>query len=59
MIEEKTTDGKYYICRSYMDVPEIDGLIYLKNSKNLKSGDFVKCTIKSSANEYDLMGEIV
>ena len=57
LVEGKTIDGKYYVCRSYMDVPDIDGLIYLNNSKELKIGDFVKCTIKSSINEYDLLGE--
>lgn len=56
LVEGKTTDGKYYICRSYMDVPDIDGVIYLETSKELKSGDFTKCTIKSSMNEYDLLG---
>ena len=57
LVEGKTIDGKYYVCRSYMDVPDIDGLIYLNNSKELKIGDFVKCKIKSSINEYDLLGE--
>ena len=57
LVEGKTIDGKYYVCRSYMDVPDIDGLIYLNNSKELKIGDLVKCTIKSSINEYDLLGE--
>ena len=56
LVEGKTTDGKYYVCRSYMDVPDIDGVIYLETSKELKSGDFTKCTIKSSMNEYDLLG---
>ena len=57
MIEEITKDGKYYIARSYMDVPEIDGVIYLKNTKTLQNGEFVKCTIKSLVNEYDLIAE--
>lgn len=57
LVEEKTRDGKYYVCRSYMDVPDIDGVIYLKASKELRSGDFVKCKIQSSINEYDLLGE--
>ena len=57
MIEGLTKDGKYYITRSYMDVREIDGVIYLKNKKTLQSGEFVKCTIKSLVNEYDLIAE--
>ena len=55
LVEGKTKDGKYYVCRSYMDVPDIDGVIYLKTSKELQSGDFTKCVIKSSVNEYDLL----
>lgn len=30
IVESKTFDGKYYASRSYMDVPDIDGFIYLK-----------------------------
>lgn len=57
MVEGITKDAKYYITRSYMDVPEIDGVIYLRNTKTLQSGEFVKCTIKSLVNEYDLIAE--
>ena len=58
LIESKTFDGKYYIARSYMDVPEIDGFIYIKNNfKDLKN-KFVRCKIVDS-NGYDLIGEIV
>ena len=57
MVEGITKDAKYYITRSYMDVPEIDGVIYLKNTKTLQNGEFVKCTIKSLVNEYDLIAE--
>ena len=56
LVEGKTKDGKYYVCRSYMDVPDIDGVVYLETTKELKSGDFTTCTIKSSINEYDLLG---
>ena len=57
MVEGITKEGKYYITRRYMDMPEIDGVIYLKNKKVLQSGEFVKCTIKSLINEYDLIAE--
>ena len=33
MIDELTEDGEYYVCRSYMDVPDIDGLVFVKNIK--------------------------
>ena len=58
LIESKTFDGKYYVARSYMDVPEIDGFVYIKNTcENLKN-KFVKCKI-IDANGYDLIGEIL
>lgn len=48
-------DGLYY-GRSYMDAPEIDGNVYVKASKKLNVGDFVKAKI-IDAYEYDLLGE--
>lgn len=33
MIEGITKNEKYYVGRSYMDTPEIDGVIYIKNTK--------------------------
>lgn len=59
LIETKTFDSKYYAGRSYMDVPDIDGLIYIKNNKesNLE-GNFVKCKI-IDVKGYDLIAEIL
>ena len=34
LIENNTFDEKYYIGRSYMQAPEIDEVIYIKNTKN-------------------------
>ena len=31
LIEGKTEDGNYYFGRSYMDVPDMDGVIFIKN----------------------------
>lgn len=58
LIEGITKNNKYYVGRSYMDVPEIDGVIYIENTKPLKSGDFVSCKITSVKN-YDLVGKII
>ena len=58
LIENKTFDNKYYIARSSMDVPEIDGLIYLKMTTNELCGKFVKCKITDS-NNYDLFAEYI
>lgn len=60
LVEDISFDGKYYIGRTMQDVPEIDGLVYIKN-ENLERkniiGSFVKCKIVDISN-YDLMGEI-
>ena len=56
ILVERITD-KYIIGRSKMDVPDMDGLVYLKNDKEVKIGDFVTGII-TSAKEYDLVGRI-
>lgn len=56
LIEDKTFDNKYYIGRSYMDVPEIDGIVYVKNNDNLNFGEFIKCKV-TKVDEYDLVAE--
>ncbi len=58
LIETKTFDGKYYAGRSYREVPDIDGLIYIKMVDKALEGKFVKCKI-TKASGYDLIGEIV
>jgi len=57
IIDSKSFDGKYYIGRTYMDVPEIDGVVYIKNSKKCNIGEFVDVKIIDT-NDYDLIGEI-
>lgn len=46
LIENLSFDGKYWIGRTIQDVPEIDGIVYIKkkDSQN-KIGDFVTCKI--------------
>ena len=56
-IDEITKNQKYYVGRTYMDVPEIDGVVYIKNTKQLNLGDWVDCKI-TEVKDYDLMGEI-
>ena len=62
LIENESFDGKYLIGRTINDVPEIDGIIYIKKPEKLMTSKaintFVKCKIKD-VNEYDLIGEIV
>ena len=57
MIEGATYDGKYYIGRSCMDVPEIDGIVYIKADKNLNNGEFATVKI-TGVEEYDLIAEV-
>ena len=57
LIENKTFDGKYYIARSYMDIPDTDGVVILKNSKDNMNGKFVRCKI-TNVKDYDLIGEM-
>ena len=59
LIEDKSFDGKYLIGRTMQDVPEIDGLVYIKNEKENQDlvNKFVKCKIIET-NEYDLIGQL-
>ncbi|MBR4110837.1 MAG: 30S ribosomal protein S12 methylthiotransferase RimO [Clostridia bacterium] len=54
MIEGITEDGEYYISRSYMDVPNEDGLVFIEKIKSYKSGDYTKVDI-IEALDYDLI----
>ena len=38
-------DNKYVIARSYMDIPETDGTVIIKNTEANLLGKFVKCKI--------------
>ena len=58
LIETKTFDGKYYVGRSYMDVPDIDGLVYVEMTDKSLEGKFVKCKVIDT-NEYDLIAKII
>ena len=57
MIEGKVADEDVYVGRTYMDAPNVDGLIFVKTEKELMSGDFAKVTV-TGAVEYDLIGEL-
>ena len=57
VLVEKITD-KYIIGRTKMDVPDMDGLVYIKNSKYAEIGTFLNCVI-TSVKEYDLIGRVI
>ena len=61
LIENISFDKKYYIGRTMQDVPDIDGLVYIKNKQesdktNNKINKFVKCKI-TDVSDYDLIAE--
>lgn len=58
LIENKSFDGKYLIGRTKKDVPDIDGVVYVKgNAMNEnKINQFINCKI-IDVNDYDLIGE--
>ncbi len=60
LIEDVSFDNKYYIGRTYMDVPDMDGVIFIKNDTKGKDeiGKFVKCRI-IDVKDYDLIAEHV
>ena len=63
LVEDISFDKKYYIGRTSQDVPDIDGLVYIKNEgKNEDNGKvlnhFVKCKVTGISN-YDLIGTIL
>ena len=59
LIEDISFDGKYLIGRTKQDVPDIDGIIYVKNQdkRNLVN-QFIKVHI-IEVKDYDLIGEII
>lgn len=58
LIENITFDKKYYIGRTYMDIPEEDGVILIKNTKENMLGSFKKCKV-TDISQYDLIGELI
>ena len=59
LIEDISFDGKYLIGRTKQDVPDIDGIVYVKNQeKSSLVNKFVKVNI-IDVKDYDLIGEIV
>lgn len=58
LLEDLSFDGKTYIGRTYMDVPDIDGIVYLNTDKSLNIGEFVKGKIIDVSN-YDLICKLI
>lgn len=59
LIENISFDKQFYIGRTMQDVPEIDGIVYIKNNDDGKKlNSFVKGKIIDVSN-YDLIAEII
>ena len=58
LIESESFDGEYYIGRTYMDIPDMDGVVFIKNEKPNLVNNFSVCTIIDKKN-YDLIAKIV
>lgn len=56
LVTEVTEDGA--IGRSYLDAPDIDGLVLIYSNENLAVGDFIKVEITEST-AYDLGGDYI
>ena len=56
LIEGKTEDGEYYIGRSYMDIPDEDGVVFVRTKEKLEMGNWINCKITDVV-EYDLLAE--
>ena len=54
IIDGITEDGEMYVTRSYMDVPDIDGFVFVKKEKEHEIGEFIDAEIEE-AFDYDLM----
>ena len=62
LVEDMSFDGKYYIGRTMQDVPEIDGIVYIKNQTKKREEDilnhFINCKV-IDVNDYDLIAEFM
>ena len=53
-----SVDGDEAVGRSWADAPEIDGVVYIENTADLRPGDMVRVRV-NAADEYDLFAEPV
>ena len=58
IVESTSFDNKYYIGRTYMDVPEEDGVVFIKKDEEIELGTFINCKI-TGIRDYDLIAEKV
>lgn len=55
---EEYIDDNTYAGRTYMDSPEIDGVVYVNTNTDVNIGDFANVKVTEYL-EYDLIGELI
>ncbi len=55
IVEGRIPEDDVYVCRSYLDAPDVDGLVFVNCEREFCSGDMIQVKITDS-NEYDLIG---
>ena len=58
LVDSIEDNGKVIIARSYMDIPNEDGVIFINNTRNVNVGEFINVKI-TDIQGYDLIGELV
>ncbi|WP_058485213.1 30S ribosomal protein S12 methylthiotransferase RimO [Defluviitalea phaphyphila] len=58
IVDGKLPEENVYCGRTYLDAPDVDGMVFIKTEREILSGELVKVLI-NGAKEYDLIGEIV
>lgn len=57
LVEDTTFDHKFCVGRSYMDIPDTDGMVIIKDCDTKLVGEFVNCKV-TAVNNYDLITKI-
>jgi len=62
IVEEISEDERYFVCRSMMEAPDVDGRIYIEiteeSAKKVIVGEFAMVKI-IDCNEYDLFAKVI
>ena len=59
LIENVSFDRKFFVGRTMQDAPDIDGVVFIKNSGDLDLVDkFVLCRITGISNSYDFIASL-
>ena len=58
MVDGYLPDEGVYACRTYMDSPDVDGLLFVASDEQLMTGDLLQVRVTGAA-DYDLLGELI